>query len=109
VISSNGVLQGVDLERGTVIWSLVVRGNRTASPTALGAAVVVGSSEASGNLLAVRTTDGEPEMRARRTAEGARPTGFGSPLVAAGRVFLVSKSGQLSVLALEGGKLLYDH
>lgn len=106
VVSSNGRVEGLDPRDGAVRWALDdLRGNTAASPTVVGDSLVVGSSE------------GEANVRVRRRADAAevlwrpskaRPSGFGSPLVAGDRVFVVSKSGTLSAFAWADGGLAWE-
>jgi len=108
VVSSNGRVEGVDCATGSTVWRLdELRGNTTASPTVVGDCVIVGSSEGDANVR-VRPAEADGDVEVLWQPSKARPSGFGSPLVADGRVFIVSKSGTLSAFRYADGELLWE-
>ena len=112
VVSSMGSVDGYRWSDGERVWSLEgVEGNTVPSPTAVGEWVYVASNSVSSNQLLAPEAGTEPHTPALRWTAGerARPSSFGSPLVAGGRVYLVNRSGVLSALELSSGELAWTH
>ena len=105
VVSSNGTVDGYALSDGAVRWSVGdIIGNTVPSPTVDGQLIVVGASK--GTNLALRHNANGVDIAWR--AKGARPSGFGSPLVCGDAVFIVNKAGVLFCVDRENGELRWQ-
>ena len=105
VISSNGTVDGINPSNGKLLWSLEgITGNTIPSPTAWGDRILVAASKGTGCRLLHRESPAGPPV-IKWEAQGARPSGFGSPLVLGDRVYLINKSGSLFALDLESGEV----
>lgn len=108
VTSSNGFVEGYDPAAGELLWKVSgVEGNTVPSPTAWGDHVLVGASKGAGCVLIDLSADAEAG-KVRWVAEGARPSGFGSPVVAGGLALLVNKSGTLFGITLADGGVAFE-
>ena len=108
-ISSNGILEEVDMETGRQRWFVdELTGNTVASATVLNDYVYVGSS-AKGHSIAVKR-GGKGNVTASHVIWKAADatSSFGSPLVCRNWVYYVSKAGILSCVDRSNGKTLWD-
>ena len=108
-ISSNGILEEVDLETGQQRWFVdELTGNTVASATVLDDYVYVGSS-AKGHSIAVKRGGKGNVTGSHVIWKAADATSsFGSPLVYRNWVYYVSKAGILSCVDRSNGKTLWD-
>jgi outer membrane protein assembly factor BamB len=108
-ISSNGILEEVDLETGQQRWFVdELTGNTVASATVLDDYVYVGSS-AKGHSIAVKRGGKGNVTGSHVIWKAADATSsFGSPLVCRNWVYYVSKAGILSCVDRSNGKTLWD-
>ena len=107
-ISSNGILEEVDLETGQQRWFVdELTGNTVASATVLDDYVFVGSS-AKGHSIAVKRGGRECDWLSRDLKAADATSSFGSPLIYRNWVYYVSKAGILSCVDRSNGKTLWD-
>ena len=108
-ISSNGILEEVDLETGQQRWFVdELTGNTVASATVLDDYVYVGSS-AKGHSIAVKRGGKGNVTGSHVIWKAADATSsFGSPLVYRKWVYYVSKAGVLSCVDRSDGATLWD-
>jgi outer membrane protein assembly factor BamB len=108
LVSSNGLLEGIDLQSGARRWALQgIEGNTVASPTALGGRVLLASSKAEEVRLLERGAP-EREPRVLWRPERKHELAFASPTVVGERVLLFGKSGVVVCLELESGRRLWE-
>lgn len=119
VCSASGKIAGYDLATGSKLWDFSdVANNTTCTPIPVGDGLfVIGASDgrgeqgggktaASNGVIQVKPTDaGKFEVGYKWRAEKATCS-FGSPIVAANKVWIVNRAGVLYQLDLETGKQL---
>jgi N-acetylneuraminic acid mutarotase len=106
-ISSNGVVEAIDFEKGEKIWEKEgIEGNTVASPTLTDQLVIIGSS-AKDQSLALNRSRETLDNRIVWIAENATSS-FGSPLVAGGNLYLVNRAGVATCHDLNNGSKKWD-
>lgn len=104
VVSSNGIVEVLDVATGDQRWSTEsITGNTVASPTVFGDRLIVGASDADGNAILDLAT-GEVIWRPAKP----RPSSFASPLVLGDAVYTLNKSGVMSCYALDDGAVRWE-
>lgn len=108
LISSAGSVESFAAQTGELIWEVTdLKGNTVASPTITADAVLVGSSQASDNVLIRRGGKGNvTATHVAWRADGASSS-FGSPLIHEGRAYFVSKANVLTAVNMVNGEKLW--
>ncbi len=108
LISSNGSAECFAARTGELIWEVTdLKGNTVASPSITAEAVLIGSSQASDNLLIRRGGKGNvTATHVAWRADGASSS-FGSPLIHEGRAYFVSKANVLTAVNMVNGEKLW--
>ena len=110
IISSNGVVEAINLEDGNQIWAFDgVQKNTIPSATLAGDVILVGSSEKPSSIALPRNKKGLlSKEQVRWTAESATSS-MSSPLVIDGKVYYVNRAGVVSCNDIKTGKKFWDH
>ena len=110
IISSNGVVEAVNIEDGKQIWSFNgVQKNTIPSATLGGDVILVGSSEKPSSIALPRNKKGLLSAdQIQWTAENATSS-MSSPLVLNGNVYYVNRAGVVSCNDIKTGKKFWDH
>ena len=110
IISSNGIVEGVNFEDGKQLWSYIgVEKNTIPSATVTRDLVLVGSSERPSSIALPKDKTGAlVKDQIRWTAENATSS-MSSPLVVGDNVYYINRAGVLSCNDLKTGRQLWDH
>jgi outer membrane protein assembly factor BamB len=110
IISSNGIVEGVNLEDGKQLWFHIgVEKNTIPSATVTRDLVLVGSSEKPSSIALPKDKNGALiKSQIRWTAENATSS-MSSPLVVDGNVYYINRVGVLSCNDLKTVRQLWDH
>ena len=110
IISSNGIVEAINLKDGKQIWSFNgVQKNTIPSATLGGDLILVGSSEKPSSIALPRNKKGLLNKdQVKWTAENATSS-MSSPLVIDGNVYYVNRAGVVSCNDIKTGKKFWDH
>ena len=106
-VSSNGVVEAIDFEKGEKLWEKEgIEGNTVASPTLTDQLVIIGSSKKD-QSMALNRSSNVTNNRVAWVAEDATSS-FGSPLVTQGNLYLVNRAGVATCHDVQNGKKRWD-
>jgi len=109
VVSTNGIVEGLDAGTGARIWfTEAIAKNTIASPTRYEGSVLVGSSEAASSMAI--GLGGKGDITESHVAwRGASASSFGSPLVSRDHAYYVNRSGVVSCVSAARGEIAWKH
>ncbi len=109
IISSNGVLEALDVESGAQLWfTKAIAKNTVASPSIYQDRVIAGSSESAASA-SVRLGGSGDITDTHMVWQGGSASSFGSPLVQGGRVYFVNRAGVIACLDAKTGTEIWKH
>jgi len=110
VISSNGTCEAIDAKSGEQLWLVEnLEGNTVPSATVTKELIVVGSSQPGFNLAIRRGGSGNVTNSHIRWRSGEATATFSSPLVYAGHVYMVNRTGVAFCLNAADGETVWKH
>ena len=109
VISSNGTVDGYNPATGEKVWWVTgVDGNTINSPTCVGDLILIGSSKAKQSFAVATGGQGDVTETGVKWRAGEATSSFGSPLLAGGVAYFVSKAGVLYAVDAITGEALWN-